>query len=870
MLFFWLLTSAFRAQPGRWLIAGLTVALGIGLAVAIHTVNRSALSEFGRALDTVNGQASAQLVSTSGDFSDALLDAVVSHQKELGIRAVSPVLERATQPVRVLGLDIFQAGRVTSALLPSVSEDQRLRVFDQNAIFLSATALKELAVAIGDDLNLAFGGKTQTFKVAGLVPGIAGQSLAVMDLGVAQWRLGGLGQLSRLDIQLADGASEKDLLIALKKLNLGLTLVTANDRDRRMSNLSRAYRVNLSVLALVALFTGAFLVFTTISFSVLRQQSELALLSVLGAGRTWLFGLVLTQSLLVAALGGLLGIGLGLGLASVLLRVMGGDLGAGYFSTTAPPLDIDVSMLLGFWLLSLLVGAVAGYFPARAATAGSPVSQLRAGATERTLKPVLNARLAVALAIISLVLTLLPPIDGLPIAAYLSIAFLLFAGIALMPSLVMQIFSSMARFIPSAGVRTMSPSLTLALWRLAQAPASAAGLIAGVVAALALTVAMVVMVASFRDSVTQWLDKVLPADLYANLTRNDLNDPSGQNPTSQSSDASVKGSISSLNDVSGQDSVSLARLAAIPEIARVEFTLQQKILFRPEQPEVMLIARPVPLNRAAQVLPLTGKLSLQPNGVKGPLPEVFVSEAMLDLYGWKPGELHTLPVKASTGEYLSVWVVGVFRDYGRQHGSIVMDISTYQALTQDKRRTDIALWLAPHASPTEVLERLRTQFPQFKTLEFRSSTDLRALSLTIFDRSFAMTYALEVAALLVALFTVAAGFAGQALLRQKEFALVQQLGQSSSQLTQWISVESGLLLVLASCWGTVLGLLMSQVLIHRVNPQSFHWTMETSLPAVAIVVLILVTEVLGILAAVWAAKRNLNSERLALSLREDW
>ena len=100
--------------------------------------------------------------------------------------------------------------------------------------------------------------------------------------------------------------------------------------------------------------------------------------------------------------------------------------------------------------------------------------------------------------------------------------------------------------------------------------------------------------------------------------------------------------------------------------------------------------------------------------------------------------------------------------------------------------------------------------------------------------------------------------------------LVQQLGQSSSQLTQWISVESGLLLALAACWGTVLGLLMSQVLIHRVNPQSFHWTMETSLPAVAIVVLMLVTVLLGVLAAVWAAKRNLNPERLALSLREDW
>ena len=846
MLFFWLLLSAFRAQPGRWLIAGLTVSLGIGLAVAIHTVNRSALSEFGRALDTVNGQASAQLVSSSGDFPDTLFDEVIARQKQLGIRAVSPVLERATLPVRVLGLDIFQAGRVTSALLPSVSEEQRMSMFAEDAIFLSATALKELDLAVGDELTLTLGGKKIAFKVAGLVPGAAGQSLAVMDLGVAQWLLDGLGQLSRLDILLSDGRSLKDLAAALENSNLGLKLVTAEDRDRRMSNLSRAYRVNLSVLALVALFTGAFLVFTTISFSVLRQQSQLALLSVLGAGRLWVFGLVLTQALIVAALGGLLGIGLGLGLASVLLRVMGGDMGAGYFSSTVPPLDIDAGVLLGFWVLSLVVGGVAGYFPARSATTGSPVLQLRAGATERMLKPVLNARVAIGLGVISVVLTFIPSINGLPIAAYLSIAFLLFAGLALMPSLVNQCFAWLARSLLSGRKHSFSPSFTLAVWRLAQAPASAAGLIAGVVAALALTVAMVVMVASFRDSVTQWLDKVLPADLYGSLSRSELNQALIRDPTL------------------------IQAIAAVPGVSRLEFTLQQKILFRPDQPEVMLIARAIPAGRATQVLPLTGDLAVQPQSAKAALPEVFVSEALRDLYGFKPGEIHTLPIKGIDGEDLSVWVAGVFRDYGRQHGSVMMDIGVYQALTQDRRRTDIALWLVPEASATGVLERLRSQFPIFKSIEFRSSTDLRALSLTIFDRSFAMTYALEIAALLVALFTVAAGFAGQALLRQKEFALVQQLGQSSTQLTQWMTYESGLLLALAACWGTVLGLLMSQVLIHRVNPQSFHWTMQTSIPAVAIVVLILFTVLLGMIAAVWAAKRNLHADRLALSLREDW
>ena len=841
MLFYWLLSSAFRAQPGRWVVAGFTVALGIALAVGIHTVNRSALGEFGRALDLVNGQASAQLVSPTGTFSDALFDEIVGKQAELGIRAVSPVLELDSQPVTVLAIDIFRAAQVTSALMPSVADQAREPLFSGEAIFLSAAALQNLDVAVGDELTISAANKKETFTIAGLVPGASGQSIAVMDLGLAQWRLDGMGKLSRLDIQPESGRSLKELASDIESLDLGLTLVTAEDRDRRMSNLSRAYRVNLTVLALVALFTGAFLVFTTISFSVIRQQSQLALLSVLGATRRWLFGLVLTQALIVAAVGGLLGIGLGLGLAWLLLNVVGGDLGAGYFATTAPPLDIDTLTLLGFWLLALAVGGLAGYFPARAATQDKPMTQLRAGAHERVLKPVLRYRVAIGLGLVSLVLAFLPAMGGLPIAAYLSIAFLLFAGLAIMPALVHHLFTLMARRLSNR--RTHSSSMTLAIWRLAQAPASAAGLIAGVVAALALTVAMVVMVASFRDSVTQWLDQVLPADLYASLNQ------------------------SALSRTLTEDPETMAVLTALDGIKRIELTRQRDVLFRPDRPEVALIARPVTELGAADALPLTGGVT---PAKKNDYPEVYVSEAMVDLYDWRPGEIHRLPLAGIADGFVSVWVAGVFRDYGRQHGSIVMDSADYQALTNDSLRTNLAIWLSSNTSAADALARLGTALPAFKDLSFRSASDLRALSLTIFDRSFALTYALEVAALLVALFSVAAGFAGQALLRQKEYALLHHLGQSGRQRIKWITYESGLLLALASVWGTLLGLLMSQILIHRVNPQSFHWTMQTSLPASAMVVLMLTVILLGIAAAVWASTRHLQPDRLAVSLREDW
>ncbi len=852
MLFFWLLSSAFRAQPGRWLIAGFTVALGIALAVAIHTVNRSALGEFSRALDLVNGRASAQLVSSTGEFADTIFDEILSRQAALGIRAVSPVLKRDTTQLTVLGVDVFRAAQVTPALMPSVPSGQGMTLFGGDSIFLSAAALQSLDLVIGDPLTLPIGDREETFIIAGLVPGAAGQSLAVMDLGLAQWRLNGMGQLSRLDIVPEPGQSLSEIARAVGALNLGLTLVTADDRDRRMSNLSRAYRVNLSVLALVALFTGAFLVFTTISFSVLRQQSQLALLSVLGAKRHWLFALVLTQALIVTALGGLLGLGIGLGLAVLLLRVAGGDLGGGYFSTAMPPLDIDPVALLGFWVLSLTVGIFAGYFPARAATNNSPMIQLRAGAAERLLKPVLHYRVAIGLGVLSLVLALMPAIGGLPIAAYLSIAFLLFAGLAITPSLVNQSFSLCARFLLRD--KSRDSSFTLAIWRLAQAPASAAGLIVGVIAALALTVAMVVMVSSFRDSVTLWLDQVLPADLYASLNTANENPNANANANANGTETQIQ-----------------TDLLALDGIERVSFTLQQAVLFRPDRPEVALIARPVPPGQAADLLPLTGQVFVQSLGsTTNALPEVFVSEAMTDLYDWQPGEVHSLPMAGVPNGQLTVFVAGVFRDYGRQHGSIVIDSSVYQALTNDRRHTGLAIGLSPQANPAEVLDRLRAAVPDYAELRFRSSTDLRALSLTIFDRSFALTYALEIAALLVALFSVAAGFAGQALLRQKEYALIHHLGQSTGQRVRWITLESGLLLALAAGWGAVLGLLISQILIHRVNPQSFHWTMQTSLPTVAVIVLMLSIVLLGIVAAVWASHRNLKPDRLALSLREDW
>lgn len=835
-LFVWMLWSAFRAQPGRWLAAGATVAIGLSLAVAIHVVNRSALGEFGRALDVVNGQSSAQIQAAAGDFDDTWFDDLDRRRGGLGVSAMSPVLVVRTDRVTVLGLDLFRAAGVTPSLMPSVASGRRDDLFAGDSIFLSAVALRDLGLSVGDRLVLRANSVTQEFRIAGTVAGVSGEPIAVMDLGLAQWKFHRLNKISRLDLRLEQGVSTAAVIDSLSKAARGLKLVTADDRERRMSNLSRAYRVNLSVLALVALFTGAFLVFTAVSFSVLRQQSQLALLGVLGASQRWLIGLVLSQALLVCALGGLAGLAMGVGLAKGLLTVVGGDLGAGYFSGGAVALDVSAISMFSFWLLALVVGIVAGFAPAMRAAQRAPIEQLRQGAAEKILSPLLRPWLTLTLGAASLVLAFVPPIDGLPIAGYGAIACVLLAGIAATPWIMKWTFSAVARGLSHAP--SMNSSVLFAIWRIAQAPASAAGLIAGVVAAISLTVAMVVMVASFRDSVAQWLDQILPADLYTSTQR-----------------------MAHLAHF-GDDTA--AQVGQVSGIARFEFNRHQSVLVRPDWPEVTVMARQFSKNNPSEGVPLTG-----PMVDSGQRPMIFISEAMRDLYGWQIGGAYTIAL-SSNSTPTRLHVAGVYRDYGRQHGSIMIDSSDFAAITGDNKRTGLAVWLSSDARADQVLADLRAQVPALREMQFMAAADIRVLSLKIFDRSFTLTYALELAALLVAIFSVATGFSGQALIRKKEFALLSHLGQSQGQCRLVIALESGSLLLVAVVWGSLLGLLMSQILIHRVNPQSFHWTMESSVPLAAIAALSLGVIVIGIIAAVWAAGRGLIRSRLSLALKEDW
>ena len=669
-------------------------------------------------------------------------------------------------------------------------------------------------------------------------------NIGVMDIASAQQLFGQLGQLSRIDLSLKPGVSAAAIQALIKaRLPADVRTVLPSDEGQRASNLSRAYRVNLTVLALVALVSGGMIVFSALGAGVLQQWPQIALISLLGASRRFVMMTVLIQGLLLGAIGTFLGLLFGYALATGLLFWVGTDLGGGYFSgkpawPSIAPLDLAVFACLG-----LSCGLLAAWIPARSALAARSADALKPGHGERSLGGLPSAKPAILLGFTGLALAFAPAIDELPLAGYAAIACWLFGGVAAVPYLVSTSLAWMAK---TMGQRVWRfPSLWLALHRTGQSPGLAINAIAAVVASLALVTAMTVMVTSFRGSVTQWLDQILPADLYARLPAASL---------------------------AGFSTADQTRLRQLPIVERAEFLRAFDISLADDRAAVSILVRNIDHQKPGNGLPIIETLADNPGKtVNNNLPRIYVSEACVKLFGMTLGSEVALPINAKlqSPSVQRFVVAGVWRDYSRQTGAISIDRRDYEALTGDRSANDVAIWLKKGTDQTDINSALSNLKFGERTLEWRSTKEIRDLSLTAFDRSFAVTYALEAAAIIVALIGVAASFAAQALSRQKEFAVLTHLGGSRNMIDRQLAFEGGLLTLGGSIWGTCIGLLMSLVLIHRVNPQSFHWTMDVSINWSPIILGICLLSLCAALCAGWSGRRALAGGVLH-SVRQDW
>jgi putative ABC transport system permease protein len=908
---YWTLLKTFswqelRLHPWRHAMAVLAVMLGVGLALSVQLINASALSEFSAASQSASGEPDAQLRGLAGRLDERWLELA---RAQPGVREASPVLELQTQlldaqgqrqSVRLWGLDGLSMPAIQPALAlqPDVGID-RLAIFGADTVFANPAAWRAISDGASNDAGRAaenadaasgqaqqtpdqanpeatavevqVGLQRQRLHLAGRVAQ-GGAALLAMDVAALQDLSGNAGFISRIDLRLEPGANPDALLAALRQAALrspwaqsldtgALLLQRPGDGGARLGQLSRAYRVNLTVLALVALFTGAFLVFSVLSLSVTQRLPSFALLGVLGLDARQRQYLVWAESVLLGAVGSLLGVALGTALAWAALRLLGGDLGGGYFDAIAPSLDWSPLAAAGYGALGIGAAWLGGWWPALAVRGMVPAQALKGWAMQPDRPGGLAAWSGPALLLLAFGLCWLPPIDGLPLAAYVAVACGLLGGILTLPVLVRL---GLGRIAPWVQQR---PLALLALERARRFPHSASIATSAVVASLALSVALTVMVGSFRESVMRWLDTVLPAELYLRAAP-----AAGGAETARLTPEFV------------------ATVAAMPGVARVEGLRLRTLTLDPRRPPVTLIARPlrsagdsasapdadsVPLPLVGQALPWPAQPAVtDPAAVAAgdssaatatgaPRIAVFASEAMAELHGAGLGRELELPGLGPPG--MRFVVTGIWRDYARQQGSLVIDAQDYARLTDDRSVNDLSVYLKPDA-PADLRQRLEQASGGL--YELSSAQDIRAISLAIFDRSFAVTYWLQAVAIGMGLMGVSASFSAQVLARRREFGLLQHIGLSRRQLLGLVAAEGALWTLLGAAAGLLLGLAVSVVLVHVVNPQSFHWTMELYLPWARLLALALSVVAAGTLTA-WLSGRLAASQQAVLAVKQD-
>ena len=819
-------------HKGRLAVSVLAIALGVALGYAVQLINAVALNEFSQAVRSLAGEADLEIRGPRAGFDEMLYPRIARLAQ---VAVASPVLEvdaklpGRQEALRVLGMDAFRAAEVQPALIGNAPADM-LDLLRPDALFLSPAAADWLGLKIGDRLAVQVGLAEVSLRVAGLLHGSGRERLGVMDIAAAQLALGRIGTINRLDIRTRPGA-DADALQARVQAGLppGLIVERPQSDLQRNASLSRSYRVNLNVLALVALFTGGFLVFSAQALSVVRRRSQLALLRVLGVTRGGLVRMLLAEGALIGAAGAAIGLAAGYLMAAVVLERFGADLGAGQFRGLHPDLHAEPWASALFFVLGVLVAAAGSLAAALDAARAAPAQALKAGDEQTAFARLQPAWPGAALIALGVLCTAPGPVGGVPLFGYVAIALMLVGTLALMPRLATKVFGLLPR-PRGAGAR-------LALAQLQGAPGQAAVSLAAIVASFSLMVAMAIMVASFRVSLDAWLDQVLPADLYLR--------------TGISGDSAY---------LAPQDE---ARIAALPGVRRAEFLRIQQLLLEPGRPRVALFARTLDRDDPGRQLPLVSDAVLPRRGEPPPL---WASEAMVDLYGYALGKVVEVPIAGSLQRFT---VAGIWRDYARQHGTVIIEREHYAALSGDRNSNDAALYLAPGVGAKAIEQAIRAGVPGGANLEFGEPGTIRARSLNIFDRTFAVTYALEAVAVLIGLFGLSSSFGALVLARSREFGMLRHVGMTRRQIGAMLAAEGALVSALGLALGLALGWVISLVLIHVVNRQSFHWTMELHPPWGLLALLAAALLLLATLTALASGRRALGVD-VVRAVREDW
>jgi len=825
ILFSRLMVRPLWREPLRTMLTVFAVALGVSVVVAIELAGEAATGSFRSSLESLSGDADFE-ISAVGGLDEELLGELAG--LPYAIRVAPRIEGTATvqgerRGVAVLGLD----------LVGDTSIDRTLwrRSFDSDALTTgnSVWVGRRVARNPGDTLRLMINGELREFVVRGVLAseglsGLTREDLVVMDIATAQQAFSRQGLLDRIEVRLPGADEGTDWEARLRQvLPAGVTIRRRGARADENRKMLSAFRWNLRVLSYISLVVGAFLIYYTISVSVVRRQTEIGILRAVGTTRFGVMAAFLAEAAFFGVLGTLLGLALGRVMANGAVELMAATVRALYVSSTPGEIQFSYWTFVAAALAGIGVTVLAALAPAREAARVPPTDAMASGRRHYVARLQVGRDLAwgALLAGAAWAASLAPAVGGKPLFGYLA-ALLLIAGAALAtPALVTWLI----RFTSGVVERLMGVEGLLASRSLLGSLARTAVLVSTLSTAVAMMASVGIMVGSFRDTVAVWLENRLGADLYLR--------PAG--PAGIDSHPTLDPDIAD-------------RIEALDEVAAVDRFRAYPISYN-GLPATLGAGQTRVFSRTSNLSFLSGSreriMSLLPTG-----DYVVISEPFAYKHDLGVGDAIQLPLR---GRVVHFEVIGVYYDYANERGYVIADRETLLQHLPDPAPSNLAIYVKTGIDPAQARQAIE-DITAGRNLFVASNRRLRAAAMQVFDRTFAITYALEAVAILVAIMGMAGALIALVIDRRREIAVLRFLGAGGGQIRRLILVESGLLGLMANVLGLGLGTLLSLILIYVINKQSFGWTIQFHWPVTLLLSALSLIYLAAILAGLYPAR----------------
>ena len=816
-LFWRLMVKPLADEPVRTALTVFAVALGVAVILAMDLAGDAATGSFHSSLETLSGEQNFEITATGG-VPDEIVGKLVSRPYNWSIAPRMEgfaviVSEKKTLPL--IGLDLigesnrlFLETAAAAAAKHTEGIDEKPDSPLENLIGSDSVWVGEsLGKHPGEKMQLLINDRSADYTIRGTYPDANGnESAIIMDIAAAQSTLNRLGHVDLIYVRIPQSAFGAD--IALDEWRRRVQQVLPDAVQVRLAGASTnenrkmlaAFRWNLRLLSYIALVVGAFLIYNTISVSVVRRRSEIGIVRALGASCRQILAAFLGEAALIGISGALLGVPLGRMMATVAVKLMGATVNSLY--VTSRPGTITFTIWSA--VLALIVGAgvtlLSAWSSAREAAGVPPVEAMARGRREFEIRVAKNSGLwfTLILAVAFAAASRVPPIGGKPVFGYIATLLAVGAAVFAIPAFVdvaMRVGSNFLRKILGVEALLASRSLAGSLRRTSV-------LVAALSTAVAMMTAVGIMVGSFRQTVVAWMDSALPADLYIRPAGNPATD---QHPT-----------------ISPELSDSIAKLAGVQTVQRLR-AYEISYQGMPATLGSLDIAN-TPINRTTDFLSGRPTDSVL-NELRG-ANAVIVSEPFAYKHCVKAGDSLELALGQSRATFR---VADAYYDYSSERGMILMDRDVMLKYLPDPAPSNLAIFVKPGANVPTIRKEIENAAANYRILIFANG-DLRSQAVQIFDRTFAITYALEAVAILVAVMGVAGALLALVIDRRRELGLLRYLGASSLQLRKLILTEAGLLGLLANTSGVILGFFLSLILIFVINKQSFGWTIRLHWP----------------------------------------